>query len=50
LIERIHEDGKIAEKALDLPIYARYKDSPYLRNPLQQESTSDGSQAEQNSK
>ncbi|KAG0553031.1 hypothetical protein BDA96_01G560000 [Sorghum bicolor] len=50
LIERIHEDGKIAEKALDLPIYARYKDSPYLRNPLQQGSASDGSQAEQNSK
>ncbi|XP_051216151.1 bifunctional riboflavin kinase/FMN phosphatase [Lolium perenne] len=31
LIERIREDGRIAEKALDLPIYACYKDSPYLR-------------------
>ncbi|PUZ38767.1 hypothetical protein GQ55_9G222400 [Panicum hallii var. hallii] len=50
LIERIHEDGRIAEKALDLPMYAKYKDSPYLRNPLQQGSTTDGSQAELNSK
>ncbi|XP_047069152.1 bifunctional riboflavin kinase/FMN phosphatase-like isoform X2 [Lolium rigidum] len=31
LIERIREDGRIAEKALDLPIYACYKDLPYLR-------------------
>uniref|UniRef100_A0ACD5UMB4 Uncharacterized protein n=1 Tax=Avena sativa TaxID=4498 RepID=A0ACD5UMB4_AVESA len=31
LIERIREDGRIAEKALDLPIYACYKDSTYLR-------------------
>ncbi|KAM0822867.1 hypothetical protein ACQ4PT_071236 [Festuca glaucescens] len=31
LIERIREDGRIAEKALDLPIYACYKDSPYVR-------------------
>jgi len=50
LIERIHEDGRIAEKALELPMYAQYKDSPYLRNPLQQGSTTDGSQAELNSK
>nr|CAB3471778.1 unnamed protein product [Digitaria exilis] len=49
LIERIHEDGRIAEKALDLPMYAKYKDSPYLRNPLHQGSTTDGSQAELNS-
>ncbi|XP_042403400.1 bifunctional riboflavin kinase/FMN phosphatase-like isoform X1 [Zingiber officinale] len=31
LIARIHEDGRIAERALDLPIYAGYKDSPYLK-------------------
>lgn len=34
LIERIHEDGRIAEKALDLPIYAGYKDSSYLESSL----------------
>lgn len=34
LIARIHEDGRIAENALDLPIYACHKDSPYLRNSL----------------
>ncbi|KAL5705811.1 hypothetical protein ACHQM5_024058 [Ranunculus cassubicifolius] len=27
LIERIHEDGKIAEKALELPMYKHYKDA-----------------------
>ncbi|KAK8949906.1 hypothetical protein KSP40_PGU013772 [Platanthera guangdongensis] len=32
LIQRIHEDGRIAEKALDLPTYAGYWDDPYL-NP-----------------
>jgi riboflavin kinase / FMN hydrolase len=47
LIERIHEDGRIAEKALDLPVYAKYKDSPYLRNRLQQKNSADG-QAELN--
>ncbi|KAK6932487.1 Haloacid dehalogenase-like hydrolase [Dillenia turbinata] len=32
LIARIHEDGRIAERALDLPIYSKskYKDDPYL--------------------
>lgn len=33
LIARIHEDGRIADRALDLPIYAGYKDSPYLKIP-----------------
>ncbi|WOL14222.1 bifunctional riboflavin kinase/FMN phosphatase-like [Canna indica] len=33
LIARIHEDGRIAERALDLPVYAGYKDSPYLKTP-----------------
>lgn len=42
LIERIHEDGRIAEKALDLPVYSKYKDSPYLRNLLQQGNSADG--------
>ncbi|KAG0449828.1 hypothetical protein HPP92_027184 [Vanilla planifolia] len=32
LIQRIQEDGKIAEKALQLPIYSGYKDDPYLKN------------------
>ncbi|XP_020259928.1 bifunctional riboflavin kinase/FMN phosphatase [Asparagus officinalis] len=36
LIERIHKDGKIAEKALDLPMYAGYKDSQYLKSSLPQ--------------
>ncbi|XXG42715.1 hypothetical protein AAC387_Pa01g2923 [Persea americana] len=36
LIAKIHEDRKIAEKALDLPIYASYKDSPYLSSSLLQ--------------
>jgi hypothetical protein len=47
LIERIHEDGRIAEKALDLPEYAKYKDSPYLINPLQQGAITNGNEAEQ---
>ncbi|KAJ3690054.1 hypothetical protein LUZ61_019218 [Rhynchospora tenuis] len=34
LIARIHEDGRIAETALDLPLYAAYRNSPYLTNPL----------------
>ncbi|RWR80452.1 HAD hydrolase [Cinnamomum micranthum f. kanehirae] len=36
LIAKINEDGKLAEKALDLPIYASYKDSPYLSSSLLQ--------------
>ncbi|PKU72911.1 bifunctional riboflavin kinase/FMN phosphatase-like [Dendrobium catenatum] len=35
LIQRIHHDGRIAEKALELPMYAGYKDDPYLKNSLQ---------------
>ncbi|CAN6460509.1 unnamed protein product [Victoria cruziana] len=31
LIGRIHEDRRIAEKALDKPLYAGYKDAPYLK-------------------
>jgi len=50
LIERIHEDGRVAEKALDLPMYAKYKDSPYLRNPSKHGSTIGGTQAEMDSK
>lgn len=30
LIARIQEDGRIAEKALDLPLYLKYKNDPYL--------------------
>ncbi|XP_058101401.1 bifunctional riboflavin kinase/FMN phosphatase [Magnolia sinica] len=37
LIAKIHDDGKISEKALDLPMYASYKDAPYLRSLLQQD-------------
>lgn len=36
LIERIHKDGSIAEKALDLPIYAGYKSASYLKACPQQ--------------
>ncbi|KAL0012661.1 hypothetical protein SO802_007769 [Lithocarpus litseifolius] len=32
LIAKIHEDGRIAEKALDLPIYSTYRDDPYLKS------------------
>lgn len=31
LIERIHEDGRIAEEALELPLYSKYKDDSYLK-------------------
>lgn len=31
LIAKIHEDGEIAEKALNLPLYAKYRDDPYLK-------------------
>ncbi|KAF4396373.1 hypothetical protein G4B88_019173 [Cannabis sativa] len=30
LIAKIHEDRKIAERALDLPLYSKFKDDPYL--------------------
>ncbi|PRQ28752.1 putative riboflavin kinase [Rosa chinensis] len=30
LIEKIHEDRTIAEEALDLPMYSKFKDDPYL--------------------
>ncbi|KAI3680636.1 hypothetical protein L6452_35409 [Arctium lappa] len=30
LVAKIHEDGKIAENALDLPLYAKYKDEKYF--------------------
>lgn len=32
LIAKIHEDRRIAERALELPIYSKYKDDPYLTN------------------
>ncbi|KAB5557233.1 hypothetical protein DKX38_008142 [Salix brachista] len=31
LIAKIHEDRRIAERALDLPLYLKYKDDPYLK-------------------
>uniref|UniRef100_A0A0E0EYP8 riboflavin kinase n=1 Tax=Oryza meridionalis TaxID=40149 RepID=A0A0E0EYP8_9ORYZ len=45
LIERIHEDARIAEKALNLPLYAKYKDSPYLRNSLKEDNSANGNQS-----
>lgn len=30
LVAKIHEDREVAEKALDLPSYAKFKDDPYL--------------------
>ncbi|PIA42420.1 hypothetical protein AQUCO_02000104v1 [Aquilegia coerulea] len=35
LISKIYEDRKIAENALDLPLYVRHKDAPYLTGSLQ---------------
>lgn len=34
LIAKIHEDGEIAERALDLPLYSKYKNDPYLKSSL----------------
>ncbi|XP_022715990.1 bifunctional riboflavin kinase/FMN phosphatase [Durio zibethinus] len=34
LIAKIHEDREIAEGALDLPIYSKHKDDPYLKSSL----------------
>ncbi|TQD83191.1 hypothetical protein C1H46_031246 [Malus baccata] len=31
LIEKIHDDGRIAEEALELPLYSKYKDDSYLK-------------------
>ncbi|KAI9071766.1 hypothetical protein K1719_046267 [Acacia pycnantha] len=31
LVAKIHEDGRIAERALDLPLYSSYKNDPFLR-------------------
>ncbi|KAL9456166.1 hypothetical protein AB3S75_005398 [Citrus x aurantiifolia] len=31
LIAKIHEDRKVAERALDLPLYSKYRDDPYLK-------------------
>lgn len=31
LIEKIHEDRQIAETALELPIYKKYREDPYLK-------------------
>lgn len=37
LIAKIHEDRKIAERALELPQYLKYKDDPYLKSSLHQQ-------------
>ncbi|KAK4798262.1 hypothetical protein SAY86_030588 [Trapa natans] len=34
LIEKIHGDRRIAEKALELPLYLKCKDDPYLKGQL----------------
>ncbi|KAL9257486.1 Bifunctional riboflavin kinase/FMN phosphatase-like protein [Drosera capensis] len=34
LIEKIHEDGRIAERALELPLYSKHRDDPYLTSLL----------------
>uniref|UniRef100_A0A6N2MK69 riboflavin kinase n=1 Tax=Salix viminalis TaxID=40686 RepID=A0A6N2MK69_SALVM len=31
LIAKIHEDRRIAERALDIPMYSQYRDDPYLK-------------------
>ncbi|KAH1066021.1 hypothetical protein J1N35_031008 [Gossypium stocksii] len=38
LIAKIHEDKRIAESALDLPLYSKHKDDPYLSSSLHSES------------
>ncbi|XP_039049522.1 bifunctional riboflavin kinase/FMN phosphatase isoform X2 [Hibiscus syriacus] len=37
LIAKIHEDRRIAERALDLPLYSKHKDDPYLNSSLHSE-------------
>ncbi|BBN67830.1 riboflavin kinase/FMN hydrolase [Prunus dulcis] len=32
LIEKIHHDRKVAEEALDLPLFSKYKDDPYIKS------------------
>ncbi|XP_041991066.1 bifunctional riboflavin kinase/FMN phosphatase-like [Salvia splendens] len=32
LVAKIHEDGEIAEKALQLPQYSKYRDDPYFKS------------------
>lgn len=34
LIAKIQDDRRIAEKALDLPIYAKYQDDPYIKSSM----------------
>ncbi|GAB2212827.1 hypothetical protein Droror1_Dr00020822 [Drosera rotundifolia] len=34
LIEKIHEDGRITERALELPLYLKHRDDPYLTSLL----------------
>ncbi|KAF9619470.1 hypothetical protein IFM89_007045, partial [Coptis chinensis] len=34
LIAKIYEDRKLAENALDLPLYVQYKNDPYLKIKL----------------
>ncbi|KAL5579316.1 hypothetical protein UlMin_011758 [Ulmus minor] len=34
LVAKIHEDRKVAERALDLPLYAKYRDDPYLNTSV----------------
>ncbi|XP_019163161.1 PREDICTED: bifunctional riboflavin kinase/FMN phosphatase-like [Ipomoea nil] len=36
LIAKIHEDRRVAENALELPLYSKYRDDPYLKSPLLQ--------------
>ncbi|KAK4754429.1 hypothetical protein SAY87_002533 [Trapa incisa] len=31
LIEKIHDDRRIAEKALELPVYSKHREDPYLK-------------------
>lgn len=37
LIERIHEDGRIAKDALDVPPYSDYQNDSFLTTPLQKD-------------
>lgn len=39
LVAKIHEDRRIAENALELPIYSKYKDDHYLKSLLEMDTT-----------
>ncbi|KAL2932058.1 Bifunctional riboflavin kinase/FMN phosphatase [Bienertia sinuspersici] len=43
VVAKIHEDGRIAESALELPTYSKYKDDMYLKSLLEMDTSSNPS-------